>query len=183
MPITVVSTQRKFLSDVVKGANTFENANAMQFNFDGIVLTSENNVGVGVIPTATVEPMGIPVIYDSVTNAWVIYNTNDEDIAAAITANDSTLPDHAPIAVVVGNKFGVGFNPEDVTLDVDGGAAPITVVAFFRGANNAGVVFEGIDFTAGGVTTGDQAAFRSQLEKQGIMVIDNAEVITPSFTD
>ena len=178
MPVN--DTQRKYVSDVVKGLNTFGNQNAMEFNVASISLTNANAAGVGTIPTADVEPVAVPVIFDSANDQWVIFNDADADIAAAITADDSTLPNKAPVALVVGNKFGLGFNPEDVTLDADG--EPVTVL--FRGANNAGVVRAGIDYAAGGVTTSpaNQTAFEEQLEKQGIMVIDSAEVVTPTYT-
>ena len=53
MPVN--DTARKYLTDVVKGANTFENTNAMQYNFDTVTVTS----------AFTVETIGIPVVWDT----------------------------------------------------------------------------------------------------------------------
>ena len=142
----------------------------------------------GTLASPALEPIGIPVIWaldnGGANGKWVVFNDNDADIAAAIavqgTVNASTLPDESPIGVVVGGALGLGFNNSDVTVDADGE----TVTVFFRGANNAGVIRNGIDYTAGGVTTSaaNQLAFEKQLQRQGIVVVDLAEVITPSFT-
>ena len=81
---------------------------------------------------------------------------------------------------MVGSAFGVGINKRDVTLDADG--ENLTVI--FRGANNAGIKSNGIAWTAGGVTTSgaNQTAFLEQLEKQGLVIVDNATVVTPVYT-
>lgn len=199
MPITVVSTQRKFLSDVVKGVNTFDNANAMQFNFGGIKLTNLDGSAAPITVTSDVEPIGLAVVFDA-ADGWTLLNNVS---VANVGSTTSDLPNGASVAVIVGNKFGAGFNPEDVTLV----AAPSAdnTVGLFRGANNTGIVknaddttpatYTSIDWTFGGNLTIDTnavvtevsaatiQAFYDQLEVQGIMVIDNAEVITPSFTD
>ncbi len=185
MPVN--DAQRKYFTDVVKGFNGFNNSNAMQYNFATIALTDATNNGAGTVATPSVEPIGIAVVWNTASTEWVIYN--DLDLIAGASA-DSNLPDGSPIAVVVGNEFGIGFNPENITVDADGE----NMTVFFRGANNAGIVknpdeatpatYQSIDFVAGGVTTSvaNINAFYAQLEKQGIMVIDNAEVVTPTFT-
>lgn len=166
MPVN--DTARKYLSDVVKGANPFDNTNAMQFNYDTVEVTS----------AFTVETIGIPVVWDTAGGTFVIYtDATAAALAAAITAGDSPLPGGAVVAVLVGTPNGLGFNAADVDY-----TAGVDAVAFHRGANNAGVVKEGIDYTTAATSAGNQAAFEAQLEAQGIMVIDNAEVITPSYT-
>lgn len=164
----VLDTQRKYFSDVVKGVNTPDNSNAMQFNYEGITVT---------FPT-TVDPIGIPVVWNDTNTAWEIYgDANAAEIAAAITANSSTLPNKAPIAIVVGGPLGAGISPVDIDF-----TAGEDVTALFRGANNAGVVRDGIDYSQSVASGANQTAFEEQLEKQGIMVIDNAQVVTPTYT-
>ena len=166
MAITVVSTQRGYFTDVVKGVNGFDDVNAMQYNVESVTVTS----------AFTVPTLGVPVVWTGA--AWEVYNDANGTAAidAAIISDDSTLPNKAPIGVIVGNKFGAGFNPADV--DFTAGAL---ATVFFRGANNAGVVRSGLDYTAAATSAGNQTAFEVQLEKQGIVVIDNAAVITPSL--
>lgn len=177
MPLN--DSQRIYVSEVVKGVRNFDNTNGFKYELSTITLTNANNANAGDITTASVEPIGVPVIYDSVNDQWVIYNDNDADIAGAITADDSTLPNRAPIAIVVGNEFGFGFNPDNVTLDADGE----DVTALYRGTGEVAVVRSGIQWTAGGVTTStaNQDAFVEQLEKQGIAVLANATVVVPQF--
>ena len=176
MPL--VNTQRRYVSNLVKGTPHYEMTNAMNFITDGITVTNRNN-GSGTITTADIQSIGVPVIFDSANDEWVIFNDNDADIAGAITADDSTLPNRAPIALLVGDRFGYGYNTEDITLDANG--EPFT--ALFRGDGTVGVVSSGIDWAAGGVTTSqaNQDAFVEQLEKQQIQVIDNATAIVPTY--
>lgn len=167
MPVN--STARKYLSDVVKGANTFDNANAMQFNYDAVTVTS----------AFTVEVIGIPVVWDTSAGVFVIYtDATFAELALAIAAGDSPLPGGAVIAVLVGDgQFGVGFNSADINF-----TSGASAVALHRGANNAGVVRSGLDYSTATTSAGNQATFEAQLETQGVMVIDNATVISPTFT-
>jgi ABC-type molybdenum transport system ATPase subunit/photorepair protein PhrA len=168
MTIEVVSTQRKYLSDLVKGVNTADNSNAMQFNYASITLTDK----------AIVEPIGLPVVWIDTDSEWRIYgDSTASQIALAITAGTSTLPNKAPIAIVVGDAYGAGFNSKDI--DYSTGAVSTVL---FRGANNTGVISDRIAYQ--GITSDSNvAAFEAQLEAQGIMVIENAEVIDSSLTD
>ena len=167
MPVN--DTARKYLSDVVKGANTFENANAMQFNYDNVTVTS----------AFTVEVIGIPVVWDTSATTFVIYtDATAAELALAVTADDSPLPGGGVIAVLVGDgQFGAGFNRADINF-----TAGALATAFHRGANNAGVVRSGIDYTTATTSGANQTIFENRLEVQGIMVIDNATVISPTFT-
>lgn len=168
MTIEVVSTQRGYFTDLVKGINTSDNSNAMQFNFSAATITS----------AFTVPTLGIPVVWDTSAATFVIYtDATAAEMALAITAGDSPLPGKAPIGIIVGNSAGAGFNP----ADVDFTAGEVATV-FFRGANNAGVVRSGIDYSTATTSAANQLAFETQMEVQGVMVIDNAAVITPSFT-
>ncbi len=166
MPVN--STGRGYLSDVVAGVNTFDNANAMQFNFDGLTVTS----------AFTVPTLAIPVVWDTSASTFVIFtDATFAELALGIAAGTSPLPGGAVVAVVVGDAFGPGFNPVDVDM-----TAGVAVTALHRGANNAGVVRDGIIYTTAATSAGNQASFENQLEIQGVMVIDNATVIVPSLT-
>jgi|26BtaG_2_1085354.scaffolds.fasta_scaffold01468_3 3-hydroxy-3-methylglutaryl CoA synthase len=162
MPVN--DTGRKYFTDVVKGVNTFENTNAMQFNFASITPA---------IAATTVQPMGIPLIYNGTAGAWQIAaDTNIGEIGST----GSGLPNDGSVAIIVGTAFGAGFNNRDVDLATE------DVTVFFRGANNAGVVRDGIDYTGATISAPNQAIYEEALEKAGIMVIDNAEVVSPTYT-
>ena len=47
--------------------NTAENSNAINYNTASVALTNANGES-GTLTDATVEPMGIPVIYDTALN-------------------------------------------------------------------------------------------------------------------
>lgn len=164
----VIDTARKYLTDVVAGANTADNSNAMQFNYDSVTVTS----------AFTVETVGIPVVWDTSAATFVIYtDATAGEIALAKAAGDSPLPGGGVVAVLVGTAVGLGFNAADVDY-----TAGVAATAFHRGANNAGVKRAGIDYTTAATSAGNQSAFEAELEAQGIMVIDNAEVISPTYT-
>jgi hypothetical protein len=166
MPVN--DTARKYLSDVVKGANTHDNSNAMQFNYGSLTVTS----------AFTVETLGIPVVWDTSGATFVVYtDATAAELALGITAGDSPLPGGAVVAVLVGTAFGLGFNSADVDY-----TAGVVATAFHRGANNAGVVRSGIDYLTAATSGGNQTIFEDQLEAQGIMVIDNADAISPTYT-
>lgn len=166
MPVN--STARKYLSDVVKGANTEENSNAMQFNYDTVTVTS----------AYTVETLGIPVVWDTSASTFVIYtDATQSEIAHAKTAGDSPLPGGGVVAVLVGTAVGLGFNSADVNY-----TAGVNATAFHRGSNNAGIVKDGINYSTAATSTANQTAFEKELESQGIMVIESAEAISPTYT-
>ena len=186
----VVTTQRKYVSEVVTGRNPSDNTNAMEFNVKTISLTNgndANNASPGTVSTAAVDVIGVPVIFAldnaGTAGSWVIYNDNDgaTELAASIaaTAVKSGLPNNAKLGVVVGSNT-YGKNDADVTLDANGE----TVTVLYRGANNTGVLQAGLDYTAGGVSTSaaNQTAFEEQLESQGIMVVEAAETVSPTYT-
>jgi len=162
MPVN--DTGRKYFTDVVKGVNTFENSNAMQYNFTTITPA---------IAATTVEPMGIPLIYNETAGEWqIVADTN----IAELGGSGSGLPNDGFVAIIVGTAFGAGFNNKDVDLATE------DVTVLFRGANNTGVVRDGIDFTLATLSAPNQANYEKALEAVGIMVIDNAEVVSPTYT-
>lgn len=187
MPVN--STARNYVSDVVAGINNADNMNAMQYNFAKIQLTNANdanNASPGTLTTSTLDVIGLPVISaldnGGTAKSWVVYNDNDgatELAASASSAVSSGLADDSVVGVVVGTTA-YGKNDADVTLDADGE----TVTILFRGANNAGVLQSGINYTGGGVSTSanNQTAFELQLQKQGVMVIESAASDSPSYT-
>lgn len=166
MPVN--DTQRKYVTDVVKGLNTFDNSNAMQYNLASATITQ----------AATLDNVGIPVVWDTSTATFVVYtDTTAGEIALAIAAGDSPLAGGSVVAVMVGNALGFGFNPEDIDY-----TAGVAATVLHRGANNAGVVRSGLDYSTAATSAANQLAFEAQLEVQGIMVIDNATVISPTYT-
>lgn len=188
MPI--VNTQRKYVSEVVTGRNPSDNTNAMEFNVAQIQLTNANdanNASPGTLSTSTIDVIGTPVIFAldnaGTAGSWVVYNDNDgaTELAASLAATTvkSGLANNAKVGVIVGSTT-YGQNDADVVLDANGE----TVTVMFRGANNAGVLQSGIEYTAGGVSTsaGNQTAFEEQLEIQGIMVVESAETVSPTYT-
>lgn len=93
---------------------------------------------------------------------------------AADAASSSTLKNKSRIAITVGDEFGVGFNKNDLILD----AVAVNATVLYRG--EAAILAEGIKF--GAVAAADQAEFLAALEDFNITVIDNAEVVSPTFT-
>lgn len=164
----VVDTQRKYLSDVLAGANPSDNTNAMNFNYASATVTHAGEL----------EPIGIPVVWDTSAATFVVYqDSSAAEIGLGITAGDSPLPGKGVVAILVGSAFGLGFNSADVDY-----TAGVAATVIHRGANNAGIKKAGIDYTTGATSAGNQTAFEAQLEVQGVMVIETAEVVTPTFT-
>ena len=127
----------------------------------------------------TVDPIGLPVISNNA--GAVVFYENGSDIAAVTS---SPLPDGSPIGIVVGNAEGAGIHPDTVVT-----AAGVEVTVMFRDAT---AIFDAIDFkvltTAGTAATGvteavttKLAAFKTQLEKQGVVELKRATTVTPSF--
>lgn len=167
MPVT--DTQRSYFTDLVKGVQISDNANAMQYIYGSATITE----------AVTADPLGIPVVWNDTDGAYEIYNTaSSGQIAAAITAGSAPLGGgKSVVAVVVGNGMGAGLNPADIDFTA---GADVTVL--HRGEGSVGVVVEGINFTVAGATSqANIDLFTAQLEAQGIMVIETAEVIDPSY--
>ena len=166
MPVN--GTQRGYFTDVVKGVNTEDNNNAMQFNYGSATVTS----------AYTVPTLAIPVVWDTSGATFVVYtDATAAELALGVTADDSPLAGKSVVALIVGNSAGAGFNPADVDF-----TAGVAATVLHRGANNAGVVRDEIIYTTAATSAGNQTAFEEQLEKQGIMVIDSADVVSPTYT-
>lgn len=119
--------------------------------------------------TLVKNPFGIPVIWDNALTAFRPLANGD-----TIPGTASTLPNEAPVAVVVGDATGVGNDHGDITLSTT--AQPLTVV--FR---DSSVFKEGITYEAS-VLTATQNVFQTQLEKQLVVVRSKSPVITQAFT-
>lgn len=127
-----------------------------------------------------IDPIGFPVIWDD-TDSFVFYK-EASDIAALTTESD--LPDGSPIGIVVGDNRGFGENTRDVTVP----AAGVTVTIMFREGtilNNINFSITQVDGTedAAPALAAKQAAFKTQLEKQRIVVKGVADVADPAYTD
>ncbi len=127
----------------------------------------------------TVDPIGLAVISNN-AGAFVFYE-NGSDIALVTS---SALPDGSPIGIVVGTAEGAGISPN---LTVTPAGVEVTVL--FRDAT---VISSNIDWTvqtvAGTAATGvtaalaaKQAAFVTQLEKQGVKQLAKAAPAAPKF--
>ena len=87
---------------------------------------------------------------------------------------NSPLPDGTVFCITVGQKEGIGFNKEDVTLS--GTAVEMTVL--FRG--EAGVVDGGLVWDSG-VLAANQTEIKRAFEMNDIMVITAATDVVPSL--
>lgn len=155
MPL--VNTSRKTLSSVVAAGSGNQHKG---------VQDSYATVGVISATNAVIAPMGIPVVYVADAPAqWNVY-TNQ-----SWASSDSDLPNGAKIGVIVGKRW-AGDNEEDVTLD-DTTATNLVVVYRDSVVDMAGITFTGNDAT--------KTAFRLQLEKQGVVVIDSATSALPKY--
>lgn len=159
MPVN--STGRKYLTDLLKGRDSFNTDNAVRYEFDTQVVT-----GAG-----AVDNIGIPVIWNDGSGYFEPYVA--QDIAAAISTGGSPLADGSVIALTVGSAFGLGHNKEDTDISV----ADTEMTLLFRGPS--AVVNEGVVWGAAAAPA--QALFVAQLEAQGITFIDNAEVVSPTY--
>lgn len=164
----VLDTGRKQLSSVIATGSGCQ---------DKGIQKSYATIGLLSASSATIEPMGIPVIYrdlvaeivdpptPAVPAQWVIY-TNQ-----SLGSSDSTLPNGAKVGVVIGKNW-AGDNNEDVTLDDE---AVTNLVVVYRDAT---VKMAGITFTGNSAA---QTAFRLALEKQDVVVIDSEANAQPSY--
>ncbi len=116
----------------------------------------------------TGDILGYAVIWDNSISAFrPVVN------ADTIPGTASTLPNAAPVAVVVGLGDGVGDNSSNVTLSST--STFLTVV--YR---DAAVISEGIVFDAG-VLAGTQTLIKGQLEKQEVVVRSKSTSVTQTF--
>lgn len=118
--------------------------------------------------TITKSALGIPVIWDNAISAF--RPVADAD---TIPATSSTLPNAAPVAIVVGSATGVGDDKADVVLTT----TPQVLTVVFR---SAAVVKEGINYETA-VQGATKTVFETQLEKQFIVVRPKSTAITQSF--
>ena len=160
------NTTRKFVSKYV--SEDFETA-VTRPSFATVLVKGASQV---------IDPIGLPVISDS-AGAFVFY----KEASSIPAVTTSTLPDGAPIGIIVGSKEGFGHNYDNVTVTAGG----VYMTVMFR----EGVVIQDqIDFAITTVTgtvdaapalSTKQAAFKLQLEKQGIFLKDKATSISPSY--
>lgn len=169
----VIATGRRYLSDVLKGYTMFEDDAATNYCFATVDLE---------LTAALDDVMGLPIIWNDADDVFNVFVAQDPTAVADVT----TLPNGAPIAVVVGTKEGRGFNKEGLPI----GTSPVTVV--FRGPAS---VVDTVDPTAGATTldgpfggiywkgslAADRAAFNLQMEVQGVAVMNTTEKVDPNF--
>lgn len=167
MSITT-STTRKYLSEVL--SNFFDLHNK-EYCFAPATVVNADPV--------SIDPIGQPVVWNG--TAFEFYE-NTTDLGDITT--DSTLPDGAPVAVVVGSAMGVGINDHDITVDSGG----VELYVVFRGpasVKTAHIDWDVLDADGDASVTpadsGEQAAFIRQLEKQGVAEKLSAEVINPTY--
>lgn len=158
----LTEVQRKFLGDVVKGVSLVE--------IERGILVSTATVNAEAASSTTEEPIGIPMIWDNTASAFVRYVA--QDIAAVITANNSPLPNKAPLLISIGDRRGAGFNTTDVTLST----TPVQLTGLYRDAQ---VSYAGVDF--GTATSGDVTEFKEQMEKQGVVEVATAAAPATSY--
>lgn len=161
------NTFRKFVSEYVAEDHS---SPAARPSFATVTLKGGDEV---------VDPIGLPVIWDD-TDAWEFFK-EASDIASLATESD--LPDGSVVGIVVGDVNGFGHNSENVTVT----AAGVKVTIMYR----KGTVLDNIDFNLtdveGGVDAAPalaatQAEFKTQLEKQDIVVKGVASAADPAFT-
>ncbi len=155
----VLGTERKQESEVIAAFSKIGSEGAINYHF----------AAAQVVGSSAIEAMGIPVVWNSTNDNFEIFVAQD---ISAITES-SNLPNGAPVAVVVGTKEGRGINRADVTLSTT--AQPLTVMYRGEGAVKAA----GINFGSANAT--NIALFKTQLEKQGIAVVDAAATAAPNY--
>ena len=161
MPIN--AQERGYISDVVAGVSFYEEDTKTNFHLETVLVGNATALSIGAF--------GIPVIWNNTTKVFNVYVA--QSISDAVTAGGSPLPDGSVIGVLVGDRFGFGFNKADVALTATG--VPFTIL--YRGP--ATILKTGMVF--GTATTTAQDAFYAQLEQQGITTIATATSVTPSY--
>ena len=159
MPDVANSETRKRLSELVKDYGSFADTAGVDFYFGRVDVKG----------TGSVDPIGTPLVWNSVDSAFEVYLAQD----IALVTTPSSLPNAAPICISVGPRKGKGFNVEDVTLS----ATAVEMTVLFRGV--AAVIESGIDWGAADTTA--KTAFNLELEKQQIVVAPEAETVDPKY--
>lgn len=139
-----IDVERKRLSQVVAAKDDLHGRVGAEFQTGAILLKGSDDV---------IEPMGVLVGLSTGGNWGVI--TGATDVSSGFTA----------FAVVVGDKNGVGYNQEDVTVP----SAGVLVTALLKG--DAVVLKSGLEF---GSTTTHVNAIIAKLEAAGIKVAEAA---------
>ena len=80
------------------------------------------------------------------------------------------------MCISVGDATGAGQSLSDVTLSTT--STPLTVL--FRGGDDIEAIFEGINFEATATNT-EKTLFRTQLEKQGVRVINKTSTVAHTY--
>jgi len=159
MPIN--ATQRPTYSDLVKGVMSFEEDTKTNFNFETVTVGG----------TATIGSIGVPVVWNTTNGRFEVYVAQTFGTSPAV--GPSSLPDGAIAGILVGDKFGYGFNKADINLA--DGDVPMTIL--YRG--DATITNDGMAW--GSAAAPKQAAFLTQMQAQRITTIDTATVVTPSY--
>lgn len=166
MPTTTYTDRKKvsdYVSELRKGKT-----------FDQCV----RRVTVANATDVTIDPIGMPVIWDD-TSDYEFY-TNASDISGLVTPPANGLK----VGIVVGTDQGFGVNEDTVTV----GAAGVELSVLFK---DAVVVSEMIDWSVtdvdgvAGVTPAAgavQTAFLDQLEIQDVQAKTQADTTDPQFT-
>ncbi len=156
MPI--VATSRGYLSNVLWDAE--ENDTYTISYAPASVRTTSG--------TLVKSALGIPVIWDNAISAFRPLANSD-----TIPATASTLPNNAPVGIVVGSAAGLGDDKADITLST----TPQVLTVAFR---DVAVVKEGITYESS-VLSPTRVVFEAQLEKQSVVVRAKSTAITQSF--
>ena len=99
--------------------------------------------------------------------------TSRELLPCDIPTTASTLPNNAPVGIVVGSAAGLGDDKADITLST----TPQVLTVAFR---DVAVVKEGITYESS-VLSPTRVVFEAQLEKQSVVVRAKSTAITQSF--
>lgn len=153
---------RKYLTELLAGEMSYSDDTATNFSYASIPVGGSTSV----------DNIGVPMIWVDGNSQFEVYIA--QDIAAAITAGNSPLPDGSVIAVTVGDAYGKGLNKADTDLTV----ADTTMTALYRG--DATLLESGIEW--GSAAAPAQALFLAQLEEQRITLAAEAAVVTPAYT-
>lgn len=155
-----INTYRKRLSEVVAAKTNDLDETGFEWKTGAVPV---------VAGSATVEePMGIPVVFNG-TN-FERYVAQDIAAATAYTAADGAS---YKVAIIVGDHQGVGYNHEDVTLNV----TATTLTALHSG--DAAVLYSGVDF--GAAVAGDIAEFKAAMASQGVRIAAEAATVDPTY--
>jgi hypothetical protein len=155
------AAERKVYSDVLTSLSTEAEDQGININFATVEVKG----------TATVEPLGYPVIYSAAAANFVPYIAQDIQAADAV---GSPLPAGRRVALVVGDYRGVGFNTADITLEATG-----TKLTALHGGS-AGILNSGVAWNVG-TNADDQAEFLAELEVQGLTVVKESADITVKY--